>query len=135
MQLANLPREADATGALVTDFHIDTDPPVTRRLIPHTLSRHAAARPFNRQPLVLAGRDATAARLKAVVGRARGKSTTHPLRRSPVPQPAMPRLAALCDAAEDRARGVLDRMIVLAIGGLAVWVGGPVLLTMVAGTL
>lgn len=135
MQLANLSREADATGALVTDFHIDKDPPVTRRLIPHTLSSHAAARPFNRQPLVLAGRDATAARLKAVVGRARGKSTAHPLRRPPAPQPAMPRLAALCDAAEDHARGMLDRMIVVAIGGLAVWVGGPVLLTMVAGTL
>ena len=135
MQLANLPREADATGALVTDFHIDKDPPVTRRMIPHTLSRHAAARPFNRQAVVLAGRDPTAVRLKAVVGRARGKIAMHPMHRAPAPQSTAPRLAALCDAVEARTRGTLNTLMGVATAGIVVWVGGPVAATLIAGTL
>jgi hypothetical protein len=135
VQLANLPREANATGALVTDFHIDKDPPVTRRPIPHTLSRHMAARPFNRQAIVLAGIDPSAARLKAVVGRARGKTSTHPLHRAPAPQDAAPRLAALCDAAEDRATGTLNTLMGLAITGIAIWVGGSVTANLIGSAL
>jgi hypothetical protein len=135
VQLANLSREADANGALVIDFHIDKDPPVTRRPIPHTLSSHAAARPFNRQPLMLAERDPTAARLKAVVGRARGKSATHPLHRAPASQLSMPRLSALCDAVEERATGTLNTLMGGVTAGIAIWIGGTVAMTLIAGAL
>jgi hypothetical protein len=121
VQHATLSREAEATGALVTDFHIDKDPPVTRRLIPHTLSRHMAERPIGRLPMVLANPDPTATRLKAVVARARGRSPSHPIH-SGVP-------ARAANARLD------ERLAEFTAAALALYIGTPVALAALAGCL
>lgn len=121
MQLATLPPEADATSALVTDFHIDKDAPVTRRLIPHTLSRHMAERPIGRLPMVLANPDPTATRLKAVVARARGRSPGHPIHSGIAPRTAGARIE--------------ERLAEFTAAALALYIGTPVVLATVAGCL
>lgn len=121
MQHATLTRDADAPSGLITDFHIDKDPPVARRLIPHTLSRHMAERPTGRLPLVLADPDPTAARLKAVVARARGRSAGHPIHHGAGGPRALTRL-------DERLAGIIAAAI-------AVYAGTPVAFAMLAGCL
>lgn len=121
MQHATLTRDADAPSGLITDFHIDKDPPVARRLIPHTLSRHMAERPIGRLPMVLADPDPTATRLKAVVARARGRSPGHPIHSGVAARAANARIE--------------ERLAELTAVALALYIGTPVALAALAGCL
>ncbi|EZP57238.1 hypothetical protein [Sphingomonas sp. RIT328] len=121
MQHATLTRDADAPSGLITDFHIDKEPPVARRLIPHTLSRHMADRPIGRLPMVLADPDPTAARLKAVVARARGRSPGHPIH---------------CGSGAQRLSSRIDEKLAgLTAAAIAIYAGTPVAFAMLAGCL
>jgi hypothetical protein len=135
--IASLPRDAVAYGRQHADLP-DARPldlsaysqPVPMGPTPRTLREHTGRREFGRVAQTLAGADPTAARLRAVVDRARARGRRHPLRTA-----TPPRLLTLRESAVDTADALFNRIAAAAIVAMVVWIGMPVALTLIAGAL
>jgi hypothetical protein len=140
VQLATLPRDAVAYGRQHPDLP-DARPldlsaypqPAPMGPTPRTLREHVGQREFGSVAQALAGADPTAARLRAVVDRARARAPRHPLRSAVRPQHA--RLLNLRETARSTGDALFNRLALAVVMGITAWVGVPVALTLIAGAL
>lgn len=135
MHLDTLPRDAAAYGRHHTDLP-GAEPldlaayPVPRPLgpTPRTIREHVGAREFGSFASALRTPAERTSDLTATVGRLRSRGT------SIAPQVGI-RLIAMRDAVEQRASRAANMAMLVVAAGIAVWIGIPVALAMIAGKL
>ncbi|MCU6454330.1 hypothetical protein LPN01_09585 [Sphingomonas sp. A2-49] len=137
MHLATLPDDAVAFGRHAADLPGATPLDLTAYPrpspmgpTPRTIREHVGKREIGSFGTWLAEPDPTARRLRDVVRRARAVDD---LARRPVS--AAPRLIAMREAAEARADRAMRNAMIMVAAALALWVGVPTALALIAGVL